>query len=150
MTLYYLDSSAWVKRHFAEVGTEWVNHLFEAEHTLSCCTLGFVEVNATAVRKCAAGAIDSARLAEVKASLEEDWNQFLWVELTPEMVGKALQVANVHALRGSDCVHLASALALKDHLGIDAQEFAFITSDRELKAAAAQAGLFVIDPQQRT
>jgi predicted nucleic acid-binding protein len=77
MTLYYVDSSAWVKRHFAEAGTEWVNNLFEAEHTLSCCTLGFVEVNATAVRKCAAGAIDGARLAEVKASLEEDWNQFL-------------------------------------------------------------------------
>jgi hypothetical protein len=31
MTLYYLDSSAWVKRHFAELGTEWVNNLFEAD-----------------------------------------------------------------------------------------------------------------------
>jgi hypothetical protein len=34
--------------------------------------------------------------------------------------------------------------------GADAEEFAFITSDRELKAAAAQARLLVIDPQQRT
>ena len=150
MSIYYVDSSAWVKRHFAELGTEWVNKLFEAEHTLSCCTLGFVEVNATAARKCAAGAIDGARLAEVEVSLAEDWNRFLWVELTPEIVDKALQVADVHALRGSDCVHLASALVLKEHLGVEAQEFEFITSDQELKIAAAQAGLLVVDPQQRT
>lgn len=70
--------------------------------------------------------------------------------LTPEIVEKTLEVANVHALRGSDCVHLASALVLKDRLGIDAQEFALITSDQELKVAAAQAGLLVVDPQQRT
>ena len=84
----------------------------------------------------------------MKTSLEEDWDQFLWVGLTPEILGKALQVAHAHALRGSDCVHLASALALKDHLGIDASEFAFVTSDRELKVAAAKAGLLVMDPQQ--
>ena len=147
--LYYLDSSAWIKRHFAEPGTDWVNHLFEADHTLSCCTLGFIEVNATAARKCAAGAIDAARLAAVLASLEEDWNQFLWIGLTPEIVEKALQAANVHALRGSDCVHLASALALKERLGIDAQDLTFLTSDRELKVAAAHAGLVVIDPHQQ-
>jgi hypothetical protein len=135
MTLYYLDSSAWVKRHFAELGTEWVNNLFEAEHTLSCCSLGFVEVNATGVRKCAAGATDGARPAGVKASLEEDWNQFLWVGLTPEIAGMAPHVASVHALRGSDCVHPASALALKEHLGMGAQEFAFIASHGELKVA---------------
>jgi predicted nucleic acid-binding protein len=148
MTLYYLDSSAWVKRHFAEPGTDWVNNLFGTDRTLSCCTLGLIEVNATAARKCAGGAIDGARLAEVKTLLQEDWDQFLWVGLTPEIVGKALQMAHVHGLRGSDCVHLASALALKDHLGIDAREFAFVTADRELKAAAAQAGLLVVDPQQ--
>jgi uncharacterized protein len=148
MTLYYLDSSAWVKRHFAEPGTDWVNNLFGTGRTLSCCTVGFIEVNATAARKCAGGAIDGARLAEMKTSLQEDWDQFLWVGLTQEIVGKALQVAHVHALRGSDCVHLASALALKDHLGIDAADVAFVTSDRELKVAAAQAGLLVVDPRQ--
>jgi hypothetical protein len=43
MTLYYLDSSAWVKRHFAEPGTNWVNNLFGTDRTLSCCTVGFIE-----------------------------------------------------------------------------------------------------------
>jgi hypothetical protein len=45
---------------------------------------------------------------------------------------------------------LASALILKEELELEAQEFAFITSDQELKAAAAQAGLLVIDPHQQT
>jgi len=44
---------------------------------------------------------------------------------------------------------LASALILKEELELDAQEFTFVTSDEELKAAAAQAGLLVADPQQQ-
>jgi rRNA-processing protein FCF1 len=58
--------------------------------------------------------------------------------------------SDTYGLRGADSVHLASALILKEELELEAQEFAFITSDRELKAAAAQAGLLVIHPHQRT
>jgi len=28
MTVYYLDSSAWLKRYFGEPGTRWVQDLF--------------------------------------------------------------------------------------------------------------------------
>jgi len=66
MMLYYLDSSAWVKRYFEERGSAWVDGLFEQEHLLSCSTLGLVEVRATAARKCAGGAIDAAGLAETE------------------------------------------------------------------------------------
>jgi len=34
-------------------------------------------------------------------------------------------------------------------LELDAQEFTFVTSDEELKAAALQAGLAVVDPQEQ-
>jgi len=50
MMLYYLDSSAWVKRYFEERGSAWVDGLFEQEHLLSCSTLGLIEVRATAAR----------------------------------------------------------------------------------------------------
>jgi hypothetical protein len=53
------------------------------------------------------------------------------------------------ALRGSDSVHLASALQLRDDLRIDAGEFVLVTSDQELKAAALKAGLAVLDPQEQ-
>jgi len=79
----------------------------------------------------------------------EEWNSLLWIGMAPEVVERALAVTDAFALRGSDSVHLASALQLKDELGLHPSDFAFITSDQELKAAALQAGLAVIDPQEQ-
>lgn len=121
MTLYYLDASAWVKRYFEEPGSGWVQNLFQEEHLLSCSALGLIEVNAT-------------------GRLSRGW-------LTPEVVERSLKLGDAFALRGSDCVHLATALALKGDLGIDGSEFTFVTSDQELKEAAHKAGLLVVDPQ---
>jgi predicted nucleic acid-binding protein len=39
MMVYYLDSSACVKRYFEERGSDWVGGLFEEDHFLSCSTL---------------------------------------------------------------------------------------------------------------
>lgn len=149
MTVYYLDSSAWVKRYFEEPGSDWVDSLFGEDHLLSCSILGLIEVRATAARKHAAGAIDAVGFAETRDWLLEDWGGFLEVGLTPEVVERSLQVGDAFALRGSDCVHLASALALKSALGIDGSEFTIVTSDRELKEAAHKAGLLVVDPQDQ-
>lgn len=150
MMLYYLDSSAWVKRYFDERGSDRVDGFFEEEHLLSCSTLGLIEVRATAARKCAGGAIiDVAEFAETKSWVLEEWGSFLWVGLMPEVVERSLFVADAFALRGSDSVHLASALQLRDDLGIAANEFTFVTSDEELKAAAIKAGLAVLDPQEQ-
>ena len=49
--LYYLDSSAWVKRYFNEAGREWVNGLFEQHEVLGCSPLGLIEVGSTMARK---------------------------------------------------------------------------------------------------
>ena len=149
MMLYYLDSSAWVKRYFEERGSAWVDGLFEQDNLLSCSTLGLIEVMATAVRKCAGGAIDAAGLAETKSWLMDEWGSFLWVGLAPEVVERSLEIADAFALRGSDSVHLASALQLRNDLGIDSNEFTFVTSDQELKAAAVTAGLVLVDPQEQ-
>jgi len=76
-------------------------------------------------------------------------SSFLWVGLMPEVVERSLKIEGAFALRGSDSVHLASALQLRDDLAIDAGEFALVTSDQELKSAAMKAGLAVIDPHEQ-
>jgi predicted nucleic acid-binding protein len=149
MTLHYLDSSAWVKRYFEEPGSDWVDTLFEENHILSSSTLGLIEVTATAARKCGAGS-NAVRLAEIQKDLLDDWGHFLWVDLASEVVERSVAVALALALRGSDSVHLASALQLRDDLGVNVNEFTFVTSDHELKAAALKSGLTVLDPQEKT
>ena len=121
--------------------------LFERNNLLSACTLGLIEVNATAARKRSAGNIDQTRFQQTKSRLLEDWGRLLWVELTPDVRETALQVAETYALRGADSVHLASALLLQAQLGIGTHDFNFVSSDQELNVAARAAGLSVIDPE---
>jgi predicted nucleic acid-binding protein len=49
--IYYLDSSAWVKRYFAEAGSSWMHSLFKSELALASTALGYVEVAATIARR---------------------------------------------------------------------------------------------------
>jgi predicted nucleic acid-binding protein len=51
MIFSYLDASAWVKRYYQETGTPRVQRLFAERETLTCASLGVVEVTATLARK---------------------------------------------------------------------------------------------------
>ena len=146
---YYLDSSAWVKRYFDEAGSGRVGHLF-AQHEILCCSpLGLIEVGSTMARKRTAGEVRPEEFEPKWTSLLKDWRRFLRMEMTPAVVQRALDASDTYCLRGADSVHLASALILKEELEVDAQEFTFVTSDEELKAAALKAGLAVVDPQEQ-
>ena len=149
MMLFYLDSSAWVKRYFRELGSDWINQSFEQEVLLGGSTLGLIEVMATSARKRAAGAIDAVRFQQIERDLRDDWNGMFQIELTSGVVQRSLELARTVGLRGADSVHLASAVILRDDLALDAESFTFVASDLELKAAAIKAGLAVIDPQEQ-
>jgi len=146
MTLFYIDASAWVKRHFQEVGSGWVNRQFEQGMLMGASTLGLIEVAATCARKRTAGAIDAGRFQQIEIDLLDDWEGMFQVGLTAETVERSLEVVRTCALRGADCTHLASAVILKERLAIQTSEFALVTSDQELKAAALKTGLNVVDP----
>jgi predicted nucleic acid-binding protein len=146
--LYYLDSSAWVKRYFDEARSQ-VRNLFVQHDMLSCSPLGLIEVGSTLARKRAAGEIRPAEFGPKRTSLLQGWRRFLQMEQTPAVVQRALDAGDAYGLRGADSVHLASALILKEALDLDSQEFAFVTSDLELKTAALKAGLAVLDPQEQ-
>ena len=148
--VYYLDSSAWVKRYFDEAGRDWVNGLFQQHQVLGCSPLGLIEVGSTMARKRNAGEVKPEEFGPKRASLLKDWRRFLWMDMTTAVVQRAFHAADLHSLRGADSVHLASALVLKEKLELDCDEFTFVTSDAELKSAALRAGLVVLDPHERT
>jgi predicted nucleic acid-binding protein len=59
------------------------------------------------------------------------------VEVSPEVAADAGELAESHALRGYDAVHLASALAVLD------DELLMVTWDDDLATAARREGLTV-------
>ena len=148
MIFHYLDSSAWVKRYYQEAGTAWVQGLFEQQQRTACASLGLVEVTATLARKHKARDLTSAQLEQKLGQLNEDWTQFVRIQLTAEAITIACDVATRFALRGADAIHLASALLLQRRFAEADDRLILVTSDRELKEAAQSSGLPVIDPEQ--
>lgn len=146
MIIYYLDASAWVKRYYQEVGTQWVQGLFIRGETIGCATLGMIEVIATLSRKHKAREITAFQFKQKAQELEDDWKRFIQIQMTSEVVDNAKELTKKLALRGSDAIHLSSALLLQRRfLGKD-DRLIIVTSDYELKKAAKSTGLTDIDP----
>jgi predicted nucleic acid-binding protein len=80
--VYYLDSSAWVKRYFTEAGSSWVHTLFSREITLACTVLGYIEVAATLARRSRPG----SSLATLQHQLLMEWNGMLQFDLSNRRV----------------------------------------------------------------
>jgi len=81
MTLFYLDSSAWVKRPQSEAGSLWMSRLWRPGVPFACATLGLVEVLCTIARRHAANSVDPSLTAAVLKSVHEDFEAFVRVEL---------------------------------------------------------------------
>jgi len=144
--IYYLDASAWVKRYYQEMGTQWVQGLFIRGETIGCATLGMIEVIATLSRKHKAREITAFQFKQKAQELEDDWKHFIQIQMTSEVVDNAKELTKKLALRGSDAIHLSSALLLQRRfLGKD-DRLIIVTSDYELKKAAKSTGLTDIDP----
>jgi len=137
-----------VKRYVQELGTAWVNELFESDELLACATLGFVEVCAALARKGKAGELSADEVEAHTGEVEQDWRDFIQIEFTTELVISAAGRARQVALRGAGAVHLASAEALRRELAGTDSDIEVVTSDHELKAAVQASGMRVVDPEE--
>jgi predicted nucleic acid-binding protein len=51
VTLFYLDSSAWLKRYFLEPGSDWMTRLFQSGNLMASSVLGHIEVASALARQ---------------------------------------------------------------------------------------------------
>jgi len=144
---YYLDANAWVKRYCKERGTAWVQGLLERNPAMACASLGLIEVMGTLARKKKAGEMDTLAFERNSRDLLDDWQGFMEIQLIPEAVDIARDLARDRALRGADAVRLASALLMQRRFADEDDRLVLVTSDHELKTAAESSGLTVIDPE---
>lgn len=82
-----------------------------------------------------AGRVSRDRLPELRDTLELLWQDVVRIEVTPSLADRAGDLAEEHALRGYDAVHLSSALE------IDAADTVLVTGDGRLAGAAQARGL---------
>lgn len=150
MAAFYLDTSALAKRYIGETGTGWITALTEASagHSLRTVRLTGVELVAAMVRRARGGQLRVSQVRQGLASFRLDWeDRFEIVEANDLLVSRAMDIAEMHGLRGYDAVHVAAAVQLQQARQEQAlPALTFVSADIEQLRAAAIEGLRVEDP----
>jgi hypothetical protein len=147
MAAYFLDASALVKQLVEEPGSDFVDNLLTRSETIAVSRLSLVEIASALVRRARAGDGPVDDLPEALRYMEEKFRVgFQVIEVGGAVITRAVDMSQTHALRASDAIQLASALAFRSG---DDSTAGFVSSDLELNQAAAAEGFAVIDPREQ-
>ena len=153
MPAYFLESSALLKRYVDEPGTDVVVALTAPAvgRSLHVCRIALVEVVAAIARRRKGKTIRPKTAAVLLQRVRGDFlSLFRVVEVSPQLLNEAVDLADRFELRAYDAVQLAAATLVNRNLAaVNLPPLAFVSSDRELNAAATAEGLVVTDPTVR-
>lgn len=117
-----------------EDGSEHAAQLWRTPHRACSSTLSYPEGRAALATARRAGRLIAPAHRRTVEAFEELHRQLHLITASPELARRAGELADEHALRGYDAVHLATAL----RLGSDT---VLLTWDGALRDAALRAGL---------
>jgi predicted nucleic acid-binding protein len=151
VSLFFIDSSALVKRYVTERGTPWLQALVDprAGNTVLSATITRVEVAAAlASRHRAPAGLTRAERDGAVALLEHHClTEYILVPIDTTVLDRALLLTQQHRLRGYDAVQLATALVVHASYRLTTLPSPrFLSADRDRLAAAHAEGLGVDDP----
>jgi predicted nucleic acid-binding protein len=150
LNVYFFDSSALVKRYVTETGTSWVSALVDPSggNRIFIVSITAVEVVSAIKRRERAGNLSPADMTASLTKFRHELSSiYLPIEISRNLISRAMSLVERHALRGYDAVQLASALEVYDQrqsAGMTGP--IFVSADADLNSAAATEGLAVDDP----
>lgn len=137
----YFDTSALVKLFVLEQGSKEADAIASRVDALATSVVAYAEARASFARLLREGLTTPRRHRERVAKLNQDWEKYVRVELTPALARSSGETAEAYGLRGFDSIHLATALSLRDRIQIP---LVFAVFDQWLRSAAVSAGLEVL------
>ncbi|HXG22836.1 MAG TPA: type II toxin-antitoxin system VapC family toxin [Methylomirabilota bacterium] len=144
--IYYLDTSALVKRYYEENGSAWVHSLFQPENVLMASRVAYAELLAALARKRREKEITETNFTHAAESFQQKWKEFVVAEVMEAVFTDLLTLVKRHPLRGFDAIHLCTALWFRKRPKAD---ILFACADRNLLTAAETEGLGVRNPEQQ-
>lgn len=136
MTVYF-DTSAIVKLLVAEPGSEIARRVWAIADTVAFSRLAEPEARAALAWARRLRRITPAQHRLSKTELSRRFESGAWIEVSAAICSRAGELAEEHALRGYDAVHLASAIAA-------GPEIMIATWDRDLRTAARRMRMGLI------
>jgi predicted nucleic acid-binding protein len=138
--IFYLDTSALVKLYVPERESVAVKQLVEAAEVTATSRVAYVETRAAFARKRRERSINLKDYRTIVRDFDNDWESYFIVDVSDPLVKIAGQLAERHALRGYDAIHLASAVIIRNE---GDQPVNFSCLDARLLRAARREGLSV-------
>lgn len=150
MTVYYLESSALVKRYKSETGSDFVEELFEgkvAGELFVTSYLSVLEVNTVAARLLKAKLLERRQYEQLVASFAQDISAYalVVVPVINTLVHESLERLPDCPLRTADALQFSTAIRAKR--GAGDQPFYLVSADKELGETCASQGLGILDPE---
>ena len=145
MALYFLDTSALVKRYVLETGTAWVQSLTSPTtgHSLFISRITQVETISAVIRRVRGGPLTARDSSTVLSDFGYDLTlQYRIIEISTGVINQAAILVERHALRAYDAVQLSSAFEMRKQ----APSLVLVSADAELNASAASEHLLVDNP----
>ena len=138
--ILYQDTSSIVKRYVRdERGVEQTRQAVDKAAVLAASLIAYAEVRAAFARANRGNRfVDEGEYSHLLRDFERDWRSYAKVNLSQSLIRRAGNLAEKHALRGYDAVHLASALTFRDRVP---DTIVISTWDGGLAQAAASEGL---------
>jgi predicted nucleic acid-binding protein len=150
MDIYYLDSSAIVKRYVKEKGSEWLNSITDPrkDNLINIVHIGIVEVSAAFSRKVREGMISELERDEALGIFLKDCEeQYQISEVNDKIIKSAIDLTCTRTIRGYDAIQLATASIINEALTKkDLSPLIFLSADDNLIEAAKENGLLADNP----
>lgn len=154
--MLYLDSSALVKKYIREKGSDAILHKIQEQSGADAIPftsiLTYAEILSAFARRATEGTLSAREVAHVRREFENDWAVALApIALDSGVLLFARDLLSRLYLKGSDALHLGSALWLRDaaRSGMSARlsTLTFATSDDRLAKAASSQNLAIFNPE---
>lgn len=145
MRIFFVDTSAVVKRYVNEIGAIWFRALAtpSAGHFFFLARISVVEVTAALAARRRQGSLTSLEAATALAQFQMDFAQdYHPLEISIPLLNRASLLADTHALRAYDAVQLSAAIEIR----LLEPSVTLISADDALNRAAIVEGLPVENP----
>ena len=136
--IVYLDTSSLVKLYVEEDESSKVDDLVRSSEVTATSLVAYAEARAAFARRFREKAFTPEEHDCIKKFLDKDWSSYLILSVTGDMIKLAGELAEKHALRGFDSIHLASALTLRQELS---SPIVFSCFDDNLQKASEREAL---------
>lgn len=149
--MYFLDTSALLKRYVEEIGSDYIRQLLtRTDLSFHQSFLTPLEMTSALYRRHRSGQLSNPELVQIlNAYTAHTQDRYGTVLHSTHLMNLAASLIARHPLRTLDAIQLAAALTLRSTLPLDASILTFVSADDRLIAIARLENFPTDNPNDR-